>query len=647
MIFKKELAGHPMQAFPKVSKDDKKRCRYTASAEIVNLPRSGRILIVEFFEIKGETFKARFVTDGKNYQTACEWPIQKWTQKNPRHVLCECGVAFTDAAAKEINGFLRPEDRECYSYYYSGAMRAIDSFVSEIGYQARLKEYKRREEIRKQHFSMYPEYPQNLEEYCDKNVFDHGYIFISKLNKKGEHKAWCSECGKHFTVDRSARSGQQAACPKCEKPAIYRGDWITSTIQNKAKLCIAHKVDSQLILRWLNVERTFAYPKFKKRYEFDDYAYNLYLHTPQGDKLYFYKWMRCLYWYGYDWYRGKVGDYCWDSTYIYTDNLDEVFGDRYYNVNIKAGLEGKHAEIIFVKLLNNLKNHPAAEYLFKINLPLFAANADALIPECIDTKPSFTNVLGVSKQLQTLYISNNVTVTEHSVIRAYGKWVSEEDLKAYRTLNIEFKDVDLAIALVKRMSFSKFVNYFTKQKKLYKKPIGYLLRMYRDYIDMSAGLGVDMSHKSVRFPKNCIDAHNQILPRFNQLKHEAEDMLFVNAVKPLYEDLNITEYEKNGFCIVLPQLRSDLITEGQSLNHCVGGEGYYKRHIEGINMIFFVRKTEARTKPYFTMEIDMTTFKIKQLYGFGDCSAPKDVRKFAEGFVKELAKPESEMRKAS
>ena len=80
--------------------------------------------------------------------------------------------------------------------------------------------------------------------------------------------------------------------------------------------------------------------------------------------------------------------------------------------------------------------------------------------------------------------------------------------------------------------------------------------------------------------------------------------------------------------------RSDLTTEGQCLNHCVGGQAYFERHILGHQMVFFIRKVSAPDKPYFTAEIDTDTGRIIQLYGFGDCSAPKEVRDFTEGFAR-------------
>ena len=154
---------------------------------------------------------------------------------------------------------------------------------------------------------------------------------------------------------------------------------------------------------------------------------------------------------------------------------------------------------------------------------------------------------------------------------------------------------------------------------------------------MSRELGVDMSHKGIRFPKDCVEAHSKITARYNAVKQEIENSRFIEAVKPIYEALRLTAFEKDGFCIVLPQKRSDLTAEGQSLNHCVGGESYCRNHMAGTRLIFFVRKIANRAKPFFTMEVDMTDFRICQLYGFGDCSAPPEVRKFAEAFVKKLA----------
>ena len=55
-------------------------------------------------------------------------------------------------------------------------------------------------------------------------------------------------------------------------------------------------------------------------------------------------------------------------------------------------------------------------------------------------------------------------------------------------------------------------------------------------------------------------------------------------------------------------------------------------------MICFVRRLAEPDKPFFTMELDVDTGRIKQLYGLRDCAAPKEVRQFAERVARMVRK---------
>ena len=625
MLYKKELAQIAVCKMP----DIEIAREFVAAAQVVDLKRSGKILVVDFFRKKAKSLFCRFVCDGKNYLTLVG---DTWTEQNPRAHIGYGNVANLPEDAKPAADFLNAS-RHNRDYL----LDMVDGFVSEKMWGRRQKAQDQKEALRKKHFAMFPDYPDNLWPYCDTKIFD-AYIFIDKLDKKGVRRGRCSYCGKTFEVPRDARSGREATCPACGKAAAYRAVWTKGSVVDKAKICIAAKVDGNILIRWTDVERSYAYPDFRAHYYADDYAYSLKLNTEKGVTTYFYKWCSGGSGYYPDWHRGRIGDLCWDSTYVYTDNLEEVFGKNYCNVNLQEGLAKTKGKIAFDLLLTRLRTIPAAEYLFKLGMTHLAEESNGISGASAPKQPSFRGVLGIDARFMELYTATNPTLYEHLLIKRYGQWVAPEHLEMYRALKIPGYEGSRAEALLKTMSFSRFVHYFAKQKRLNpKRSITNILTCYKDYIDMSQGLGVDLSHKGIRFPKNCVEAHDKILPRFNEKKHEIEDAAFVAAVTPIYAGLRLTAFEKDGFCIVLPQLRSDLITEGQSLNHCVGGDGYYRNHIAGTRMIFFVREAKNRAKPFFTMEVDMQNFRICQLYGFGDCSAPKEVRKFAEAFVRKLA----------
>ena len=73
------------------------------------------------------------------------------------------------------------------------------------------------------------------------------------------------------------------------------------------------------------------------------------------------------------WSRLRNGSVCFSDTYVYTENLSEIFGKEYCHVDLYAGLKDLRRPIDFVGLLCNLRDIPQAEYLFKEGLPGLAA----------------------------------------------------------------------------------------------------------------------------------------------------------------------------------------------------------------------------------------------------------------------------------
>jgi len=163
----------------------------------------------------------------------------------------------------------------------------------------------------------------------------------------------------------------------------------------------------------------------------------------------------------------------------------------------------------------------------------------------------------------------------------------------------------------------------------------YFITLYRDYLNMAQDLKSDMKKKAVLEPRDLKVQHDLFASRIAEQK-EAERNRELN--RPIDESVYwwAQEYTGRDFMVVYPKCRADFIREGQCLNHCVGNTGYFNRHLRGRQMVFFIRKADQPDRPYFTTEIDVENGRILQLYGFADCSAPKEVRAFVEGFVKAI-----------
>lgn len=637
MLYKKELQEYPLLPFPKVKqgKDYQGKHKYAVAVAVVTLSRCGEVFVADVYRWEKKEPVLRFVSDKKNYLVA-KYPIEEWHMRNVRDLITCSSVSESAEAVKLTAKFLGDK------WGHHTVMRCIEDYIENYNRRKRWEAADAKEALMKKHWGMYPDLPADLGQYCDNNVFDTNYLFFSKIQPHGKRDCRCSHCGKRFRVPKEAKHNTKAVCPKCGAAATYKAAWIRAELKEKAKICIAANVDQQLLLRWVDVERCYAYPAYEKKYSFGTYAYNLYL---KGEKIYLYK-LRCgFYSYGYYWWRGKLGDQCTDEAYIYANNLREVFGESYYNVDLQKGLTGKHKSIGFSALLNNLKHEPVAEYLFKMGLPRLASELHKFryVPD--DT--NFVDLFGIGKEYIPMFREMNVTMREVQIIKAAKCWVSKEMLMRWRALKLEsWKDGDVK-EILNRVSFARFLNYIEKQKNIIGQTANSCVALWKDYLHMCAGLRVDISDKSVQTPKNIKVAHDQLLEEYKVVEAQErakKDMEraaalqkdYAAAINEIYSYRTMADYAKNGLQIVLPVDVADLVREGASLGHCVGRAGYAERTIRGESCIVFIRESTDPDKPFYTMEYDLHDRRIRQLYGKGNKAATPAVRQFAEAYIKAI-----------
>ena len=517
---------------------------------------------------------------------------------------------------------------------------AIQMFIYRVNQERRDRARERKRALQKAHFAMFPEYPADLAAFCEDRVFQSSVLYVSKLKKtlangqvSGERRAVCRHCGKSFQVGREVKPGGSGICPKCGHPVIYRAGWLEKEVTHKVKICIAYKVDGQLLLRYVDVERIIYPDRKEPQYRFSDCFKTLFL-TVNGKPIeYAYAWCQAPYC-GYDWRRLRNSSECLGESYVYTPNLRDVFGPKYYNVDLQAGLVGLRRPISFRRLLDNLKNIPQAEYLMKAGLPVLAAG---ILPDT--SAKSLPELTGLGKQFLPAMRESQASFQEIKAIAAQRN-AAPEDL---RQLCAQRLDGDCLILLERIACFNgigRALRYVRAQKeastgRMRRNKLPYFLRLYRDYLDMAQSLKSDMSQRAILEPRDLKERHDLLAARVTELKSRPDDERFQRAIdEGLYGWAQ--DYANEDYCVAYPMKRSDLTTEGQRLNHCVGMSAYFERHLLGHQMVFFIRKVSAPDKPYFTAEIDTDTGRIIQLYGFGDCSAPKEVRAFTEGFCRKI-----------
>lgn len=639
MLYKKELAEVPVPPCPEVEITKKQGVyrsgkEWAMVAQVVELKRSGRVLVADFYLLPDQEPHLRFACDGKSYCTA-EHPVECWTQRGLEGYLGYSDVFEAPGAQKLIQDFFGS------NLNYRSGTREMDDFCSGVMREKRWKALDAKEDLMRRHFAMYPALPENLEDYCNQHIFHQTYVFFGSIQKHGGRDAHCSRCGKHFQAPREVKHNSSAPCPKCGAPATWRADFYKTEIREKDDICIAADVDGQLLLRWVTAERFYRPPYYKEHYHFTTIAYNLYL---KGGKIYFYKlqsgWTNMG-----GWYRGKLGEYYFHRSQIYADNLAEVFGRKYYNVDLQAGLKGDNHCLCFCDLLNNLKNEPVAEYLFKLGMPYLAStyrHRDNL-PE----KAGFKDYVGIGKEYLPLMRTMDITWSEIELIKKAGCWVSEEMLERWRMLKIPNWQNSQAIKVMEHVSFVQVLNYLEKQKRRLRVTASSVLGWWEDYLGMSRELRVDLSSKSARMPKNIKTAHDQVLEAIEMIRAEkraaeemerakARDAAYAPAVAELYSSMPFAGYSKDGMTIRLPEHVVDLVREGQSLGHCVGRFEYDQKTVRGETCIVFVRKESEPDKPFYTMEYDLKNKVIRQLYGKGNRAATPEVRKFANEYIKRL-----------
>lgn len=164
------------------------------------------------------------------------------------------------------------------------------------------------------------------------------------------------------------------------------------------------------------------------------------------------------------------------------------------------------------------------------------------------------------------------------------------------------------------------------------------IMLLMDYWEMAARAGLDLRDEHIRLPKNLKREHDRLeqLERIAKSKEEKRRKAkeieerrpeFEKTVKPL----EAWYWEDAGICIRPVRTEQELIDEGATLQHCVGGYG--KSVARGDACIFFIRHADRPDESWYTLQVDLKEIREIQNHGLRNCEPTKEVQEFVNRWL--------------
>lgn len=612
MLIKKELLT--------ISKD--------IPVQIVDLPKSGKVLAVKLNTIGGKP--CTFYSDSKSYiyHYDGEWTrrqiieflsaysqpqwIDKEINENPgMKALVKEFLNNTDTWSDKVSDSI-----SSFTYHYNTDRR----------WEARLKSV----EQQKKHLAMFPPLPADFYDWCEKELMKGCYLFFSN-KEKGEREVYCTSCRTQYKETENIRHKTEGQCRHCGAHATYFAKRYHYSIEEGHIATICSKNEDTMLFDTRRVYRRFN-EELEPVYGTDTVE-NILLFPPDA-RYRLYRYQYKAYRGHEDWYR-TIGQLSMWQSKLYDRNLAKVLPNRYAQ-DVFWVLANYTGEIKPVNLIINLETIPQTEYLLKMRLVRLAAGAENIK---FQNGRGFSGVMGVPGHYKDMYRALDISVSEHNMLYKLNIPVNESQIILMRKYELSVSYLIEELTNKYGISIDKILNYLKKQMKFFKdSTMNSTARFWIDYLDMAERENVLTS--ASKFPADLKKEHHLLVDMINARKDrelaekrrkEAEEAAGRNAA---FEKV-AARCQNMKYIIQIAKTSDELQQEGQALHHCVGNGTYWNRHVKGMSLICFIRRKQEPDTPYFTLEVNLNEDKytIAQLYGYGDCLASEEIRRFAQRFV--------------
>lgn len=498
--------------------------------------------------------------------------------------------------------------------------------------------------------------PQSVHKWIDNTVMAYSRYMFYDVNRKKQTTARCSVCGNEVTINK-VRSGDKVTCPACHKKCTakpYRKYLNSNGFCNRETIMYLQPFKgTRFCAREFVIEYDYSYGRIKPVISMQELSRTTCDFDGQE--------MRAQEQYIYDEdYKG--GDWRKDfyrsvnsKFATYPGTLNKIFkrvkGFNKWHIDYgkiarlcnPVGCENLYNAVNRVASLNNIIDNGL------INLARDVITYTYRCTEFDLAKGSLRKSFGITKDDLKILKQLNPKLYEFKLYKAYkqtGRKIDIEELKEFFAIRSMIDcDVNDILRILEYSSLRKFCQFFRRWESenctkpydnyYYWDPRRTFFGDYKDYIENATLLEYDLSNLEVLYPKNFKQAHDLASDIVNDKKFSEGELPQIARQYEKYS--NLYSYEDKDFCIMPPRRHNDLKNEGKTLCHCVAT--YAKKVATEKTIILFVRKTNEKEKPYFTLELNPVTLRIEQCRGFENCSYPNEVKKFMDKWYKTKIEP--------
>jgi hypothetical protein len=481
-------------------------------------------------------------------------------------------------------------------------------------------------------------------------VFPQKYIFREPHKTKRGYRCHCSTCGKTYFSQQKLNHNIQSECKKCKVLATVKSR--VQQIKEKENILVMQKLqNNRTIIRHFRAERIAEIWNGKVE-DFLLKEERIRIIIAKGEKVKIYYPTADRHIKDYEWWDERHSTVTDKNFYMYPEGITDTSIDHCLkNTLLAAAQAGEKMD--YNNLIRCWTDQPYLEYLIKGKLYRLAneiigsygwwSKEDKLLD------------LQAKRLVQLLKIDGqriNRLKSINGGRKALLALRSNADISQENLIWINKNDISISELMLDKtqMSLNKALNYTRRQMIINKMKFNALINYYKDYLDMAANRGMDITDDIVRATPRMMEYHNQYLEEKNRAANEQRyqevNGKYQNIKNNYHLNQEIYGYENDDYTIIVPREAADIVKEGQLQHHCVGaGDSYINDMNKETSLILFLRRQQEPDIPYYTIQANQTGRVLQRYAAYNRDPDAKAIDKFLAEWKKELKKREKNNKK--